>query len=201
MTKGVDVRGVVWLGALAVGLAGCSGGEPQAVETSARTASTSPTSASPGTIGMMARCPTRLSATGLPKDVERWQAKRHDGHLVGETPPERVMLCRYDEDGRAFRRVGDKELPSVDRQAIVDDLRSVSVRADEVTRCMRLPEPTPFVLVLAMPNDDVRMVRADADPTCAYAGAQTTNGADDYEPIGNDLLETWQKGRWAGVTR
>lgn len=195
------MRGVVWLGALAVGLAGCSGGESPAVETSARTVSPSPASASPGTIGLMARCPTRLSATGLPQDVERLQAPGHDGHLVGETPPGQVMLCRYEKDGRAFRWAADKELPSVDRQAIVDDLRSVAVRADGATRCMRLPEPTPFVLVLVMPNDDVRMVRADADPTCAYAGAQTTNGSEDFEPIGNDLLRTWKTSRWAGVTK
>jgi hypothetical protein len=50
-------------------------------------------------------------------------------------------------------------------------------------------EPTPFVLVLTMPNDGVQMVRADADPTCAYAGAETTNGVEQFVPIGNNLRE------------
>lgn len=50
-------------------------------------------------------------------------------------------------------------------------------------------EPTPLVLVLTMPNDGVQMVRADADPTCAYAGAETTNGVEQFVPIGNDLRE------------
>ncbi|MEK4243225.1 hypothetical protein NYE39_14630 [Janibacter sp. FSL W8-0316] len=65
---------------------------------------------------------------------------------------------------------------------------------------MIVPEPTPFVLVLAMPNDAVHLVRADADPTCAYTGGRTTNGFEDFAPVGNDLLETWRSGRWAGVT-
>ena len=196
------MRVLVWTGAVAVALAGCSGAEQTSVESSTgHSTSGVSTSASPATIGMIATCPTTLPATGLPDEWERWQAKGFDGHLVGETPPSQVMLCRYEAAGKTFRWVGDKQLPSTDRQVVVDDLRSVAVRADTITRCMRLPEPTPFVLLLAMPNDAVYTVRADADPTCAYAGAQTTNGAQAFEPIGNNLLETWRTGRWSGVTR
>lgn len=120
---------------------------------------------------MGARCPMGLPGSGLPREWERWQARGFDGRLVGPTPPEQVL--------------------------VVDDLRSVTVREATVTRCMRLPEPTPFVLLLTLPNEEVH---ADADPTCAYAGASTTNGAESFEPIGNDLLAAWRSGSWEGVT-
>lgn len=49
--------------------------------------------------------------------------------------------------------------------------------------CARKAEPTPFVLVLTMPDDGVQIVRAEADPTCADAGAETTNGVEQFVPI------------------
>ncbi|MFJ6131855.1 hypothetical protein N5P18_02430 [Janibacter terrae] len=197
------MRGVVWAGAVVVGLAGCAGGE-RAVDRPSRATSASSTeqsSASPGAIGRGARCPEGLPGSGLPREWQRWQARGFDGRLVGPTPPEQVMLCRYTQEGQSYRWVADRELRAVDGQQVIDDLRSVPQREETITACARRAEPTPFVLLLTLPNDEVHAVRADADPTCAYAGASTTNGAESFEPIGNDLLAAWRSGRWEGVTR
>lgn len=161
-------------------------------------------SGTPGTIGMGARCPTSLPQRGLPSAVAKQQstASGLGSRLVGDKAPGQVLLCRYEANGKGtgFRWSADKELPSTaGQQQLVDDLRSVPVREDAIG-CDIAPEPTPFVLVLSMPDDAVQVVRADADPTCAYATGVSTNGAADFDPIGNDLLTTWETGRWAGLT-
>lgn len=195
------MRGVVGAVAVVIALAGCTGGaQPRGYGPSERTRASEPTAAVSGTVSMSASCPKTLPDSGLPTDWEEAQAEGFDGRLVGPTPPDTVLLCRYEADGKTFRWVGDKVVPVGDRQQIVDDLRSVP-RADATpTVCLRRGEPTPFVLVMSVPDDVGYIIRADADPTCAYAGAETTNGPDRFVPIGNDLLRTWETGRWAGVT-
>ncbi|WP_434966705.1 hypothetical protein [Janibacter indicus] len=192
----------VLVGIVAVGivLSGCGGGDPAVDSAPSAEPTTSAVSPTPRMVGEGATCPERLPARGLPADFEKWRGAWSGKRLVGTVRPDQLLLCRYREQGRGFVWDADKLLPSADPQEVVDDLRPVPVRPATQTVCARKAEPTPFVLVLSMPNDEVEMVRADAEPTCAYAGAETTNGVEQFVPIGNDLLETWRSGRWTGVT-
>ena len=199
MTQRAAVRAVALVTSALV-LGGCGDGVSEDVFDQPATSTTpdapSTSGASPGRVGLGARCPATLPQSGLPGSGSGTGA---DSRLVGATPPGQVVLCRYEQQGTGFRWGSEQELPSADRDAIVDDLRSIPASGD-VMGCAIAPDPTPFVLVMAMPNDAVQVVRADADPTCAYATALTTNGAGDFAPIGNDLLETWESGRWEGVS-
>lgn len=154
-----------------------------------------------------ASCPVRLPGRGLPADpvpdvrpAEPTRTLAPAGQV-----PTRVTLCRYVgrgmfDDG-PFDLVAQRELPSSDGPAVVEDLRTVRRQAETITSCARRPEPTPFVLVLEHPDGPPQVIRADADATCAYVRLASTDGREDFAPIGNDLAAAWAARSWQGLSQ
>lgn len=156
----------------AVGLAGCastqeSAGQPSSSTGSSTSGPSTSGSSGPGQIGLGARCPQDLPRTGLPTGDP---SGAEPGRVVPQGSPGEVLVCRYDATGETFELAGDKKLPSGQGRAVVRDLADLPSAPRPAAVCQVAPDPTPYVLVMAMPDDAVHIVRADADRRAPMPG-------------------------------